>query len=89
MALSGNNIGDEGAAILSDLLEERGTGVRNLNLWRNHITDKGAIRIAQALEKNDSLTCLNLTGILFCVMFHIMASRKSVPLVRAAKNHEP
>merc|ERR1712118_357528 len=62
LALSGNNISDEGAWLIADMLEEPTSKLRNVNLWRNQVGDVGAQRIAQALSTNRTLTTINLTG---------------------------
>ncbi|CAF3090785.1 unnamed protein product [Rotaria sp. Silwood2] len=54
-----NEIGEEGAKSLSQLLEKNGT-LLELNLCGNSIGDKGAQYLAQALEKNETLTKMDL-----------------------------
>jgi len=57
--LNGNNIGDEGAKMISDALK-RNTALTLLDLSDNNIGDEGARMISDALKCNTTLTELNL-----------------------------
>ena len=58
--LTGNSIGDSGAASLSQALAVN-SSLTNLNLGWNYISDSGAASLSQALAVNSSLTNLNLS----------------------------
>ncbi|XP_033644830.1 leucine-rich repeat-containing protein 34-like isoform X1 [Asterias rubens] len=56
-----NNITDEGAVYIGDLLEKT-CALRSLNLQSNDIKSAGAEVIAKALQVNETLTSLKLNG---------------------------
>ena len=56
-----NNIGDEGAIILADILRYNNT-VQKINLGHNNIGDEGAIAIAHMLRSNTSIREIDLRG---------------------------
>ena len=52
-----NNIGDEGAIALADVLREHNSSLKVLHLCRNkNITDKGLRRLTETVQKNKALT---------------------------------
>src|SRR3989338_5284810 len=59
LPLSGNEIGDTGAAAMAQALSFN-TILTTLNIELNKISDTGAAAIAQALKSNSSLTALQL-----------------------------
>ena len=59
LELSGNYIGDSGAASLSQALAAN-SSLTNLSLWNNKIGDSGATSLSQALAANSFLTKLEL-----------------------------
>ena len=60
--LSCNELGDEGAAILSRELEDDACTIQELNLASNGIGSKGCIKLADVVRENASLLSLNLNG---------------------------
>lgn len=58
--LSSNNIGVEGAKVISDSLKNN-TNLLRLNLRNNNLKDEGAILIAASLTENDNLQYLSLS----------------------------
>ena len=60
LEISGHNIGNSGAAALAAALKTRLTGMRELNLALNSITDEGALALAGVLGALPSLDRLNL-----------------------------
>ena len=53
----GNNIGDEGAIALADVLKEHNSSLKLLHLCRNtNITDKGLRKLTETVQKNKTLT---------------------------------
>ena len=59
LILEGNNIQDEGAALISDVLVEQNI-LTNLNLRRNKINDDGGAAIAESLIDNSTLLSIDL-----------------------------
>eukprot|EP01125_Pyxidicula_operculata_P001652 TRINITY_DN1148_c0_g1_i9.p1 TRINITY_DN1148_c0_g1~~TRINITY_DN1148_c0_g1_i9.p1 ORF type:complete len:440 (-),score=53.78 TRINITY_DN1148_c0_g1_i9:105-1424(-) len=59
--VSGNYIGNEGAALISNYLQQN-RSLTTLNLKNNNIDDAGAIQLAKSLSSNSTLTELNLVG---------------------------
>ena len=52
-----NNIGDEGATALSDVLKEHNSSLKVLHLCRNtNITGKGLRKLTETVQKNKALT---------------------------------
>ena len=52
-----NNIGDDGATALADVLKEHNSSLRELHLCRNStITDKGFRKLTETVQKNKALT---------------------------------
>ena len=52
-----NNIGDEGAIALADVLKEHNSSLKVLHLCRNtNITDKGLKKLTETAQKNKALT---------------------------------
>ena len=52
-----NNIGDEGAIALADVLKEHNSSLKMLHLCRNtNITDKGLRKLTETVQKNKTLT---------------------------------
>ena len=52
-----NNIGDEGATALADVLKEHNSSLKVLHLKQNtNITDKGLRKLTEAVQKNKILT---------------------------------
>ena len=52
-----NNIGDEGATALADVLKEHNSSLRKLHLCGNtNITDKGLRKFTETVQKNKTLT---------------------------------
>ena len=52
-----NNIGDEGATALADVLKEHNSSLRELHLYSNEkITDKGLNKLTETVQKNKALT---------------------------------
>ena len=52
-----NNIGDEGAISLADVLKEHNSSLRKLHLCHNtNITDEGLRRLTETVQKNKALT---------------------------------
>ena len=60
--LRGNGLGDDGATLMAVALELKESPLRVLSLWSNDISDAGAIKLADALAVNTSLTTLDLAG---------------------------
>ena len=52
-----NNISDEGAIALADVLKEHNSSLRELHLCSNEkITDKGLRKLTETVQKNKALT---------------------------------
>ncbi len=60
--LSLNNIGRMGCQLLATQLEDRGCRIESLNLEGNKLGDRSARLVIRALEKNYSLSSLNLSS---------------------------
>ena len=60
LTLDQNQIQDEGATLLAELLKEDNT-LKKLSLVQNKIGNSGSIDLARALKSNASLQCLNLS----------------------------
>ena len=62
--LGSNFIGDEGARVLSDLLSQTQTGLKELDLMKNSLSRKGAEELSRVLRSNKAkeLTTLHLHG---------------------------
>lgn len=58
--LSGNKLGNHGAAMIALALEGKNT-IQTLNLSENQIEDRGAYKLAKALKSNETLRTLNLS----------------------------
>ena len=55
--LFANNIGDDGATALADVLKEHNSSLRELHLCRNkNITGKGLRKLTETVQKNKTLT---------------------------------
>jgi Leucine Rich repeat len=59
LTLYGNNIGDSGVLLLSDVLKSNNI-LKHLNLWDNRIGDVGAIALSNSLKSNNVLQRLDL-----------------------------
>ena len=56
-SVSLNNIGDDGATALADVLNKHNSSLRELHLCRNtNITDKGLRKLTETVQKNKALT---------------------------------
>jgi NLR family CARD domain-containing protein 3 len=59
VVLEGNNIGDEGAALLSDVFHEQRT-LLHVSLRRNNIGDEGGMALSESLIENNALLTLDV-----------------------------
>ena len=59
LILNGNNIGNEGAALLSDVFLEQ-SNLLHISLRRNHIGDEGGICISDSLIENNAILSLDI-----------------------------
>ena len=59
LILNGNNIGNEGAALLSDVFLEQSI-LLHISLRRNHIGDEGGISISDSLIENNAILSLDI-----------------------------